>query len=109
MNLIVLKDPSWKQVLGAQRQLCNDPTKMLLIFVSGKISILPDFSKVSSSRTIVYFAGHMPKYKMHHEICDQYISFYERALEELQQENSVKFHNADLDICSMYYPEVSLL
>lgn len=109
MNLIVLKDPSWKQILGAQRQLCNDPEKLLLIFVSGKISILPDFSKVSSSRTVVYFAGHMPKYKMDHGVCDQYISSYERALEELQQKSSVKYHTTDLDICSMYYPEVSLL
>lgn len=109
MNLIVLKDPSWKEILNAQRQL-SDPTKMLLIFVSGKISILPDFSKVSSSRTVVYFAGHMPKYKMHHGICDQYISFYKRAWDELQQENSVQWtHNADLDICSNYYPGVNLI
>ncbi|AWD93288.1 hypothetical protein AB9_130 [Acinetobacter phage vB_AbaM_B9] len=51
----VLYNPSWKDILELQRKLGNKLTDLGIIFVSGSISNIQDFSKVNSRNITVWY------------------------------------------------------
>lgn len=51
----VLYNPSWKDILELQRKLGNKLTDLGIIFVTGPINNIQDFSKVNSRNITVWY------------------------------------------------------
>lgn len=51
----VLYNPSWKEILELQRKLGNKINELGIIFVSGSVNNIQDFSKVNSRNICVWY------------------------------------------------------